>query len=104
MSQVNFQIYGVHVFENCSNLKKVAFNGSNDGLDTKIPAGIFKDANNIEEVIIPASVKSIETDAFYGCPSEVKVTFKGTQEQWNTLKSNTETGNDSIKNATPIFK
>ena len=56
---------------------------------------------NLTEVTIPASIMSIEWEAFAGCTALTNVHFAGTEERWDTITI--ETGNDALKNATITY-
>ncbi|MCR5322306.1 MAG: leucine-rich repeat domain-containing protein [Lachnospiraceae bacterium] len=58
----------------------------------RIEKGAFKDNTTIKSVSIPASVTSIEREAFMGCTSLTKATLEGDNHQWaldNINKSGT---------------
>lgn len=55
--------------------------------------------NQLKEIHIPGSLKSIVRSAFWGCNSLTEVYFGGTQEDWRKLQIGSE-GNDSLTSAT----
>ena len=46
----------------------------------------FERCYNLASIIIPSSVTSIETGAFYDCDSLTSITFNGTMEQWHGIE------------------
>ena len=48
----------------------------------RISRGAFKDNKNIESVSIPASVTSIEKEAFMGCTSLTEAILEGDNHRW----------------------
>lgn len=76
------------VFKNCSNLTSIIFE---EGITT-IPSYLCS-GTNIESVIIPKSVKKIESDAFENCPKLEKVTILGNVEDigWYNLYNDKDT-------------
>lgn len=77
-----------------------------DGSVKKIGAGVFAD-RALGSIIIPASVVSIDVDAFNNCGNLKKVYYCGTENSWNTLKAASESapghGNDSLFGAENIY-
>lgn len=49
---------------------------------TQIMTMVFYNCENIDELILPASLKQIQSHAFYGCNNIKKVVFKGSFEEW----------------------
>lgn len=59
---------------------------------TYIPEQYFGKCSSLKEIIIPASVTSIDKLAFGDCDSLETVYYGGTKEQWEELKKNTIMG------------
>ena len=51
-----------------------------------IDSNAFIRCKKLVSVTIPADIKRIEERAFYDCISLVEISFKGTVEQWNAVK------------------
>ena len=74
------------VFMDCYGLKKaVILNGV-----IVINTSMFSGCSNLTEVEIPTSVICIADYAFKGCTSLTNITFRGTQERWDTIQKGTE--------------
>lgn len=52
---------------------------------TSIFTYAFRNCTALENIVIPDSITKIERSAFYGCNALAKVTFTGTEEQWNQI-------------------
>lgn len=97
-------IIGGYAFQGCTNLQSAhlpdgitsvsdyAFNGCSSLVSINIPDGVssigtraFYNCRSLAYIAIPDGVTSIGGDAFSGCNSLTSITFKGTQEQWNTI-------------------
>ena len=67
---------------------------------TKIDDAAFRGQEEIKRVTIPASVKYIGDNAFYGCTSLELIYFEGTEAQWNAIIKGTDwdkkTGNYKV--------
>ncbi len=88
LADVNFaegsqlkKIGGSRVFGNCTSLTEFTIP---DGI-TSIKNGMFDGCSALKWVIIPASVTSIEMQAFCNCTSLENIYFLGTQAQWNAI-------------------
>lgn len=57
--------------------------------------------SNLKSVTIPKSVKKIKVDAFDDCEKLTKVTYMGSEGQWNAVQI--EDGNDSLIDANKTF-
>lgn len=51
-----------------------------------IAESAFSSCKGLTEVSIPSSVKYIGSEAFHNCTSLKKISFKGTQAQWNSIE------------------
>ena len=109
------------IFEDCTGIESITFD---TGL-TFIPKGMFAGCTGIKELNLGQSIKTIGESAFEGASrfkevliyKEVssikknafsgtgvtKVNYTGTEDQWNTLLTNIEDGNDVLKNAGKEF-
>lgn len=67
-----------------------------------IDNGAFSNCTSITSIIIPTSVKSISSRAFYNCSSLKTVYYTGTQQQWKYI-SISSSGNEALTNATIIY-
>lgn len=63
---------------------------------TDIGEGAFQGNIWIESVYIPTHIVKIQKNAFHGCTSLQKVSYAGSQEQWEQIVI--EAGNDCLKN------
>ena len=67
---------------------------------TAIGYEAFGNCSKLTEVVIPASVTSIESGAFLGCTALRDVSFGGTRTQWEAVVINNNDGrNDALLNA-----
>lgn len=55
---------GSNVFSGCSNLKSVIFTGKMLG---NMEYGAFSNCNNLEKVVLPECITSIDSDVFFEC-------------------------------------
>lgn len=58
----DMSVYGKGVFRNCTRLEHITF--SRDNATTSIPFGSFRECKSIQEIILPDSLKVIETGSF----------------------------------------
>lgn len=65
---------------------------------TQIGSYAFMSCHNLSNVTIPASVGTIEINAFEDCPKLTSIRFQGTKEQWDSIK-----GTDTIPGGTTIY-
>ena len=56
--------------------------------DTVVSIGLnsFSYCTSLEEITLPASLTTLHPEAFLGCNNLKKITFKGTQEQWDAFE------------------
>lgn len=50
-----------------------------------IPAGVFYNCTKLERVIIPSTIKKVNTIAFQDCIALTNIIFEGTTAQWNAV-------------------
>ena len=79
-----------------SEIRKIIFE---DGSE-EIYEGSIRNCN-VEEVIIPNSVRTIQEDAFKNCDDLSNVYYTGTQAEWNAI--NIMNGNEALKKANIHF-
>lgn len=72
--------YGARLFYGCTKLKKIEVP---EGV-IKIPAWTFSGSTSLQDVILPSTLMSIESDAFRGCLGLEKIRFN---EGLETIKS-----------------
>lgn len=70
-------------FSSCTSLESIIIP---DGITT-IYEGTFQICPALVSVTIPESVTTIEDSAFYECRSLSSIVFKGTEEQWESVKT-----------------
>ena len=70
-----------------------------DGV-TSIGTYSFVDSANLESMILPNSLTSIEENTFYKSDSLTDVYFLGTEDEWEALKGNIGRNNSDLLNAT----
>ena len=87
---------GYQAFEGCTNLLKV-----NSTIST-LSERAFCGCSALDTIIISSSVYSIPANCFLGC-GELTVYFTGTQDQWNKLIQERQSGNDALINANVIY-
>ena len=46
----------------------------------------FSECNNLKEIVIPKSVKSIESKPIYDCNSIETIYYRGTEDDWSQIK------------------
>lgn len=63
---------------------------------TEIGKDAFQYCENLQSVVIPASVTTIEGRAFYDCP-KLTVTFDGTKEEWKKIEGVENCGRKKVK-------
>ena len=61
----------------------------------------FAYCNNLKSVWMCANIKRVEGKAFIGCDSLNKVTFSGTESEWNEIIMGTE--NEPFASAQVVF-
>ncbi len=64
---------------------------------TKINSNIFAGCTSLTDITIPDSITSIGEYAFYYCSSLENIYYTGTQEQWNNISIDTNSGIDENK-------
>ena len=74
----NVKVLDYNLFNQDTNLKELNIP---DGVET-IKSGAFKDSG-IEEIILPASLKLLQNPSW---KEDIKITYKGTPEQWETIE------------------
>ena len=67
---------------------------------TEIESKMFERCYQLKNVYIPASVKYIDSDAFYSC-NNVEVYYGGSEAAWNQI--DIATGNDKLASAVKYF-
>ncbi len=87
---------GVLTFRGCTGLTNVTIPDS----VTTISVDAFLNCSGLKSVTVPTGITRIGAEAFYGCTSLTDVYFRGTESQWNNLRSNIEEKNESLLNAT----
>lgn len=88
-------------FEGLSELRRVDI-ADNFYRFNCIGEAAFKNCSNLTVVSLPAHLVKIEEDAFSGCASLTTVYFGGSEADWQKIRI--DSGNDSLTNATIIFK
>lgn len=73
--------FGTKAFDGCEELKQVLIPPSVKSL----PAKLFNNCPALESVYIPASVKSIGKNVISECPAFTTVLYEGSQEQWSAI-------------------
>ncbi len=89
------QVIGNYAFEGCAKLTKIELHD----VVRVINNGAFRDCTSLQQIILgtniaPGTVKlsdtssvtygyGIHTKAFYGCPEDLKICYKGTIDDWN---------------------
>ena len=73
---------GAGAFEDCESLNSFCFP---DGI-TKIECAMFDSCDNLTSVTIPDSVITIENEAFCACGKFSIINYKGSEEQWGSIK------------------
>ena len=68
------------VFKDCTDLSNIRIP---EGVETLYGAA-FDGCTSLTELTIPASVTDV-TGSFYDCENLVKITYKGTMEQWKSI-------------------
>lgn len=66
----------------------------NDSAITNIAENAFANCSNLEVIVIPTTITSIDANAFNGCSLYQNI-YKGTSTEWNQITV-AEEGNDSI--------
>ena len=98
-------IIGSKAFAECSSLLNITIPSAVTSIEDYVVAGCF----SLMSVTIPSTITKIEKCSFLGCKSLKTINYRGTQEQWNTIKINwsgweagkyTPDGNDALKTAT----
>ena len=70
-----------------------------------IEDGVFYGCYFLKTITLPASLPLIGASAFADCDSLETVNYKGTQEQWEALKTNiSTTGNDKLTGANIVYE
>ena len=72
---------GYSAFEGCSSLTSITI----PSMVTSISDFAFRDCGELASVTLPVSLTSIGDGAFYNCLSLKNVTYKGSEEQWQTI-------------------
>ena len=54
-----------------------------------IAGGAFRNCENLREIVIPTSLKSVEFRAFDACTSLEKVFYLGSSASWNSIEIDT---------------
>ena len=98
-------IIGSKAFAECSSLLNITIPSAVTSIEDYVVAGCF----SLMSVTIPSTITKIEECSFCDCKSLKTINYRGTQEQWNTIKINwsrwedgksTPDGNDALKTAT----
>lgn len=71
---------------------------------TKLEQNVFYSCDNISSVTVSNTLASIDKNAFGSCYLLKDVYYYGTEEQWDTLKSNTDSSNTYFLDATVHIK
>ena len=79
---------GMSAFEDCIQLEKCILG---DQLDT-IDLSAFSNCRALSEIILPQSVKVLGRNAFWGCSSLSAITYRGTINDFYSLKLRTVSG------------
>lgn len=87
-------VYSVEYDENIKKvvIPKVIYRGKGY-LVKEIYKNSFKDATNVESLVIPDSIEFIGQDAFKGCSNLKAVYYKGTIKNWCNIKMENEYSN-----------
>ncbi len=88
------------VFLNCKKINTVVIG---DGIE-EIYDNTFAGCTSLKNVTIPYTVKAINENAFLTNSGIEKVTYIGTESEWETLKTNIEKGNEELLNAEFVFE
>lgn len=62
---------------------------------TSVLSGGFAELTNLEKVVLPSSIKTIYSGAFYRCTSLKTIQYDGTVEQWKAIKKSADWDKDS---------
>lgn len=73
--------FGTKAFNGCENLKQVLIPPTVKSL----PAKLFNNCPALESVYIPASVRSIGKNVISECPAFTTVLFEGSAEEWGAI-------------------
>lgn len=111
-------IIDASAFSGCSNLKEITIPSSIQSFGNScfaataiesfripetvsaIPKSLFFNCSNLKEVILPDTITKIGQRAFDKCPTDIKIIYSGTEEQWQLLQSNIDfkhNGNKLLK-------
>ena len=63
---------------------------------------LFKPCESIKRIMIPDSVTSISSYAFYGCTSLKTINFSGTKAWWNAISKGANWDSKSFSGGTPL--
>ena len=80
------------------NIKSVVLPGS----IRIIGNGFFNGCSSLENVVIPDTVTEIKPGAFAGCESLKTIFYRGTEEQWNSIATDSH-GNNYLNDAEVIY-
>jgi hypothetical protein len=80
------------LFEDCPALTTVTFSAG----VTEVPFDCFKGCTALKSLTLPAGITSAGDHAFFNCfADDAVITFKGSQEQWDTFKANALANDDN---------
>ena len=109
-------------FYRCTNLKNIilpervekinrgAFTGCVSLNEIKLPRNmkevnfsVFQDCTHLEKIFLPRNLRKIKTNAFLNCTSLTDIYYEGSEEDWNKLIEERESGNSLLLDATVHF-
>ncbi len=85
---------GKNAFENCIGLEGVILPENTSDFEE----GAFWNCRNLKWLVIPKSVKKIGLGAILNDTKLSTVFYTGTEEEWNLLEKNIDSGNSALKN------
>ena len=64
---------------------------------------VFQDCTHLEKIFLPRNLRKIKTNAFLNCTSLTDIYYEGSEEDWNKLIEERESGNSLLLDATVHF-
>ena len=96
-------VFNRNIFKNNENITDIIIPSSIHN----IPEEAFSGCTNLKNIVIPATVTNIRKDTFSGCLNLQNVYYGGTMEQWNSIhitKYRHEIEFDDLIPGTPVCK